>query len=51
MIKKCSMCGEYKEELEYRFMNKQSRYNAYCKECERFYQKHYKRIYRERQKV
>ena len=48
MIRKCSMCGSYKDETEYRFMNKQNRYNAYCKSCERLYNKEYMRIYRER---
>lgn len=48
MIRKCSMCGSYKDETEYRFMNKQNRYNNYCKDCEKLYMKEYKRIYRER---
>lgn len=48
MKRKCSMCGNYKEETEYRFMKRQNRYYAYCKNCERLYNKEYKRIYRER---
>ena len=31
MKRKCSLCGEYKEEIEFRYMNKQRRFNAYCK--------------------
>lgn len=50
MKRKCSMCGECKEETEYRFMNKQNRYYAYCKSCEKLYNKEYQRIYRERKK-
>lgn len=50
MTRKCSMCGSYKEETEYRYMNKQNRYNCYCKKCERLYIKEYQRIYRERKK-
>lgn len=35
MKRKCSMCGEYKEETEFRYMKHLGRYNAYCKECEK----------------
>lgn len=48
--RKCAMCGEYKEEKEFRYMKKQNRYNCYCKNCERLYNKEYQRIYRERKK-
>lgn len=49
MKRKCSMCGEYKqEETSYRYMNKQQRYNTYCKSCEKLYIKEYMRAYRER---
>lgn len=35
MMRKCSMCGEYKEESScYRYMNHLGRYNAYCRKCE-----------------
>lgn len=50
MKRKCSMCGECKEEIEYRFMNRQNRYYAYCRACEKLYNKEYQRIYRERKK-
>lgn len=43
MKRKCSLCGEYKEESEFRYMNKQKRFNAYCKECEKWYHRHYVR--------
>lgn len=42
-LRKCSMCGEYKETTRFRFMIQQNRHNAYCKDCERWYQRHYKR--------
>ena len=48
MTRKCSMCGSYKEEAEYRYMNNQKRHNCYCKACERLYIKEYMRMYRER---
>lgn len=44
--RKCSMCGEYKPIDNFRFMKSQSRYNSYCRDCERWYQKHYQREYR-----
>ncbi len=43
MTRKCSMCGEYKDVCEFRFMKHLNRYNSYCKECERWYHKHYVR--------
>lgn len=44
MKRKCSLCGEYKEEeTEFRYMKKLGRYNAYCKECEKWYHRHYVR--------
>ncbi len=48
MKRKCSMCGSYKEQTEFRYMKKQDRYNCYCKDCEKLYNKEYQRIYRER---
>lgn len=50
MKRKCSMCGSYKEQTEFRYMKKQDRYNCYCKDCEKLYNKEYQRIYRERKK-
>lgn len=46
--RKCSMCGEYKPIDNFRFMKSQNRYNSYCRDCERWYQKHYQREYRRR---
>lgn len=46
--RKCSMCGESKPIDSFRFMKSQNRYNSYCKDCERWYQKHYQREYRRR---
>ena len=43
MKRKCSMCGEYKEESKFRFMKHQNRYNCYCKDCERWYHRYYVR--------
>lgn len=51
MKRKCSMCGSYKEEKEFRYMKKQDRYNCYCKDCEKLYNKEYQRIYRERKRI
>ena len=51
MKRKCSMCGSYKEEKEFRYMKKQDRYNCYCKDCEKLYNKEYQRIYRERKRM
>ena len=42
------MCGAYKDETAYRYMNKKKRYNSYCKACEKLYMRDYMRIYRER---
>lgn len=50
MKRKCSMCGAYKEETEFRYMKNQDRYNCYCKDCEKLYNKEYQRIYRERKR-
>lgn len=44
MKRKCSMCGECKEEsTNFRFLNKQSRYYCYCNDCNKFYNKNYVR--------
>lgn len=50
MKRKCSMCGEYMQIDNFRFMRSQNRHNSYCRECERWYQKHYHRTYRARKK-
>lgn len=50
MKRKCTMCGSYKEQENFRYMKKQDRYNCYCKDCERLYNKEYQRIYRERKR-
>lgn len=50
MKRKCSMCGEYKNVINFRFMAKQNRYNAYCKDCERWYQHNYGAIRRAKMK-
>ena len=51
MLRKCSVCGDYKEESkEFRFMKHLNRYNAYCKDCNRWYNTMYKRITRAREK-
>jgi len=50
MKRLCSMCRESKEETEFYYYKKLDRYNAYCKNCYRLYQKEYKRIYRERKR-
>lgn len=47
----CSMCGEVKEDTEFYYRKKQHKYNSYCRNCERLYQKEYKRIYRERKRT
>lgn len=49
-MRKCSMCGECKEESEFRYVNKKRRYYSYCNKCQRLYMKEYMRIYRERRK-
>ena len=50
MKRKCSMCGEYKEEAEFPFKKRKGKLYCYCKNCQRLYTKEYMRIYRERQK-
>lgn len=45
MIEKmCSMCHICKPITEYRFLNKQNRYIAYCKKCEKIYDHHYQAL-------
>lgn len=46
----CSMCRQVKDESKFYYREKQHKYNSYCRDCERLYQKEYKRIYRERKK-
>lgn len=50
MKRMCGMCREAKEESEFYYCEKLNRYNSYCKNCYRLYQKEYKRIWRERKK-
>ena len=50
MSRMCSMCREVKPESDFRFMHKQNRYNSYCKDCERWYMRMYKRARRELEK-
>lgn len=50
MKRKCSICKECKEETEFRFMKHRKNYNSYCKKCESWYSKMYKRAWRERKK-
>ena len=50
MKRMCSMCREGKEESEFYYCEKIKKYNTYCKNCNRLYQKEYKRIYRERKR-
>ena len=51
MKRKCSMCGEYKDTTQFRYMNTLKRYNCYCKECEKWYMKQYGRIRYERERA
>lgn len=50
MKRMCSVCREPKEEDQFRYMKKRKRYNSYCKDCERVYNRNYKRAYREMKK-
>ena len=43
----CSMCREVKDESDFYYKEKRHQYNSYCKDCERIYQRDYKRAYRE----
>lgn len=51
MQRMCSMCREVKDESEFYYCKKTKRTNTYCANCNRLYQKEYKRIYRERKKA
>lgn len=42
------MCGECKEETEFRWMPNKNTWYSYCRNCERLYSKEWKRIYRAR---
>ena len=46
MKRMCSMCGQVKEESEFRDLKK--RKYCYCNDCQKFYMRHYMRTYRER---
>lgn len=56
MKRMCAMCGEVKEETEYRknkhTVNKKEYINidSYCKDCRKLYDKEQHRIQRERRK-
>lgn len=43
----CSTCREVKPLTEYSYDKKRKEYNYYCRECQRIYNKNYKRAYRE----
>lgn len=43
----CSMCKQAKDESEFKFKKHKGRYNSYCNDCERMYQRNYKRARRE----
>lgn len=47
--KMCAMCTEFKTLDKFRFMKHQNRYNAYCKECEKFYHRNYMRKYNKKE--
>ena len=51
MKRMCSICREAKDESEF-YYNKNARtYRAYCRNCNRLYNREYKRIWRERKKA
>lgn len=54
MERMCSMCGQVKNEEEFKiikYKNRKPYRNYYCNTCQRLYQREYMRIYRERRKV
>lgn len=40
----CSRCRMVKPITSYRYLNKQHRYMAYCKECEKEYDRAYQKV-------
>ena len=44
MEKMCSWCKCIKPIDQFRWLNKQNRYIAYCKECEKEYDRAYQRV-------
>lgn len=42
MVKQCSKCGEIKNVRDFRYMSKQRRYCAYCRQCEIRYTKEFR---------
>ena len=48
--KMCSMCRKVKPISEFRLMNQTKKRNAYCRECEKIYQREYKKQQREMNK-
>lgn len=56
MERMCSMCGQVKDESEYKIKiyrtgTRKPHMNCYCNNCQRLYIKEYMRIYRERRKA
>ena len=51
MKRLCPMCGEPKEETEFYYHKRLNKYGAYCRNCNKLYQREYKRIYRERKRL
>lgn len=47
----CAMCRKVKPEAEFRYMAHKGRYQSYCKDCERWYQRLYMRAYREEKRA
>lgn len=47
MKRKCSWCGEYKEETEFYYDAKNKKYRTHCRKCERDYQQTYVRANKE----
>ena len=43
----CSMCRQVKDKSEFYYRRDKNKYNCYCREWERIYQREYKRSYRE----
>ena len=50
MERMCSMCRQVKDETEFYYREKTHIYNCYCRNCNKLFQKDYKRIWRERKK-
>ena len=46
----CSMCKQVKDESEFRFIASMNRHYSYCSDCNRAYNRFYKRAWRERKR-